>query len=409
LDVIALWTGHRASTFRLAYRLTVEGFAELLRVAVRTVANWDARPDMIPTPALQGALDKALEQAPAQVRARLSLLLAGSAQDQSGGDGAAAAGWGRDVGAMQAFRMADLRVGGGHLYPAVVGYLRDEVAHRLVAPDPVLAGRATFTAAAALTEMAGWMAHDAGRDDLAHLHFARALDLVEVGGDRRVRAHVLGSMSHLQERLRRPGDAIRSARAGRDALAGGPRNPALEARLYAMEARAQAALREASECVRMLHSAEKGLAAPQDEVPSEWVAAFDEGSLASEAARCMRQIGDVSETQRQAARIVALRPRGRSRSRALGQLMLAETLAAQGQFECACGVATEVLDATQALSSHIVVQQLRDLAHALAPVGSAGGVKEFLSRLETDLRQRVWLVDWSVSDGHEPDSTGVPA
>jgi hypothetical protein len=73
---------------------------------------------------------------------------------------------------MQAFRDADRQVGGGYVYGAVVRYLEREIA-------PQLFGGASdvFSAAAALTEMAGWVAHDAGDDTLAGGHFQRAAAL----------------------------------------------------------------------------------------------------------------------------------------------------------------------------------------------------------------------------------------
>ena len=67
-----------------------------------------------------------------------------------------------DAAAMHAFRAADLQVGGGHLYATVVSYLQTALAPRLF--GTVAAGPKVFTAASTLTEMAGWMAHDAGRD-----------------------------------------------------------------------------------------------------------------------------------------------------------------------------------------------------------------------------------------------------
>jgi transcriptional regulator with XRE-family HTH domain len=402
LDVIALWTGHRASRFRLAYRMTVEGFAEKLGVGVRTVANWEARPDMVPTLTLQEALDTALQGAPPPVRARLALLLADGSGDETAVDGADS-----DMGAMQAFRMADLRVGGGHLYPAVAEYLRGQVSPRLVAVDEA-GGRGVFTAAAAITEMAGWMAHDAGRDERARRHFARALDLVAVARDARVKAHILGSMSHLEERLRNPDEAIRLARAGRDALVGTACNPGLNARLCAIEARAQAALRNPGECIALLTRAEHSLGGPAEEAPSTWVAGFDEGALASEAARCMQLLGDLDEARRQAERVIQLRPASRARSRAFGRLMLAGTLAAQGEHEGACAVAGEVVDATQTLSSHVVVQQLRDLASVLAPHRSSAVIGDFLARLEVDLQHRAWLFERLAADD-DLAIRGVPA
>jgi hypothetical protein len=411
VDVIALWTGYRASTFRVAYRLTVEGFAEKLGAAVRTVAKWEAQPEIIPTPALQAALDTTLEQAAPAVRSRLSLLLAECEPGQNQPRGSSLGDdIGRAVGAMQAFRMADVRVGGGHLYPAITSYLRDQVAPQLVDVDEGPAGNGIFVAAAAITEMAGWMAHDAGNDGLARGHFTRSLQLVRAGGDRRVQAHILASMSHLEEHLRRPGVAIRLARAGLDALAEGPRSPDLEARLYAVEARARAALHDGNECVRLLGAAEKAIHGPQDEEPSGWVSGFDEGALANETARCMRHLGDLGEVRRQTTIIVALRPASRPRSRAFGLLMLAAALAGDGQHEEACVVASEVLDVPPALGSHIVVQQLCDLASLLEPHRSAGHVSGFLTRLDSDIRQRLWLFRQIGNDGQGlPLPAGVSA
>ncbi len=87
-----------------------------------------------------------------------------------------------DVSAMRSFRVADRQIGGGHLYATVVAYLHDEVGPRLFGSGDGGDSRRLFTAAAALTQMAGWMAHDAGRHASAGQHFERALDLVQVGG-----------------------------------------------------------------------------------------------------------------------------------------------------------------------------------------------------------------------------------
>jgi transcriptional regulator with XRE-family HTH domain len=82
-----------------------------------------------------------------------------------------------DLTAMQAFRAADRQVGGGHLYATVVAYLHEWVAPRLFGGNTTEDGMLVLCAAAALTEMAGWMAHDAGLDDRAERHFDRALSL----------------------------------------------------------------------------------------------------------------------------------------------------------------------------------------------------------------------------------------
>jgi len=305
-----------------------------------------------------------------------------------------------DAAAMRAFRSADLQVGGGHLYESVIKYLQSSVAPRLFGSDDGADNRAVFTAAAALTEMAGWMAHDAGRDEIARQHFGRSLALAGVGGDHQLSAHVLGSMSHLASHLDQPDEAIQLARQGQAVLCGGSPNPSLQARLLALEARGVAGQRntDSAGCVQLLKHAERTLETPPAGPVSPWVSHFDEGSLASETARCMRQLGDLDEARRQAERIVMLRPSDRTRSRAFGQLALVAVLVAQGKLDEVCGIASEVLAATQALGSFLVVSQLVDLQRQLQPYRSSAAVDSFLDRLEQALQERLGLYEWLARD-----------
>ena len=75
VNVIGTWTGREADILRQALRMTNEAFAVHLGVAVRTVANWRNRPDIVPQPAMQETLDSALERAPDRVKAQFTLLL----------------------------------------------------------------------------------------------------------------------------------------------------------------------------------------------------------------------------------------------------------------------------------------------------------------------------------------------
>jgi hypothetical protein len=226
-----------------------------------------------------------------------SLGFAGAADD-----GLAPGGVTADAAAMEGFRQADLRAGGSHMYGTVRDYLCTEVAPRLVTPG----GREIFTAAGALTEMTGWMSHDAGRDQAAREHFARALDLARTGGDRQVIAHILASAGHIADHLGDPDEAIRSAQAGLGALL--PGNPSLRSYLLAVQARGFAGLREHAEAIRCLSLAETALQGARAEPASPWINAFDEASLASEAARCMRALGDLGEARRQAERFLRCVP-----------------------------------------------------------------------------------------------------
>jgi tetratricopeptide (TPR) repeat protein len=319
--------------------------------------------------------------------------------------GAASSSAGSDVAAMQAFRAADCQVGGGHLYATVVSYLHTVVAPRLFG-SLASTGQPVFTAAAALTEMAGWMAHDAGRDAAAQQHFQRALDLASAGNDKQLGVHVLASMSHLALHRAEPGAAIRLARRGHEALADAPPNPALSARLLTLEARGLGALPQPDPalCGKALLKAEQMLDTESAEPSSPWISRFDEGSLASEAARCLRQLGQFDAAAEQARRIIKVRPYSNTRSRAFGQLLLASVLVVRGEPEEACGIARQVLDATQSLGSYLVLQQLRDLGQVLEQYRAERSIAEFLTVLDETLRGGLWLYSWLSAEGQKGEA-----
>ena len=303
---------------------------------------------------------------------------------------------------MRTFRAADLQAGGGHLYASVIRYLQADMAPRLFGSDIGADNRAVFTAAAALTEMAGWMAHDSGRDTAARRHFGRALALVQVGGDAQLNAHVLGSMSHLASHLGQPDEAIGFARQGRTVLLSGPRNPGLEARLLALEARGVAANDKSSpaECAQLLLRAESTLENPPYEPASPWVSHFDAGSLASETVRCMRRLGDLAQARSQAERVISLRPSHRTRSRAFGQLALASVLIAQDQPDEACDVVADALGATNSLGSYLVITQLVQVHEQLQPYRGNATVDGFLDFLQDTVRDRLPFYQLLAKDQH---------
>src|SRR4051794_12440659 len=87
MDVVDLWTGRRASALRASLRMSNEAFANRLGAGVRTVANWEANPDMVLSPGMQEVLDAALKDADESVQRRFGMLLAaqeGAAQPKPG-------------------------------------------------------------------------------------------------------------------------------------------------------------------------------------------------------------------------------------------------------------------------------------------------------------------------------------
>ena len=186
---------------------------------------------------------------------------------------------------MQAFREADRQVGGGYMYGAVVHYLEKEVGPLLFKGS---ADR--FCAAAALTEMAGWMAHDGGDDARAHQHFDRALRFASATNDVELAAHVHASLSHLLQQLDRPRDGLRLAQAGRSDPPA-PRSPPGAQRPSVRDGGTRA--RHAASPRRLRTRAHDRRARARPRPPRRalpWVSPFDHASLAAEASVCMQQL-----------------------------------------------------------------------------------------------------------------------
>ncbi|MEU7322576.1 hypothetical protein ABZ682_18750 [Streptomyces griseoviridis] len=295
--------------------------------------------------------------------------------------------------AMESFRLADRQLGGGHVYGSVVHYLNTAVAPALFsATNNEEDSETIFGAAVVLTEMAAWMAHDAGRDDLASGHFDRAHRLSQSLTAVTAGANVLAGMSHLALQRDQVDTAAGLARRGLERLAGGPRVPALTARLYTMEARALARLSAESEAQRALEMAREALALGRTAPMSRWVAPFDEAALASEAASVFLDLGALKAAAQEAEHALALRDASRVRSRAFGHVTLARVLIAQGEPDAACAVGTELLNASQSLTSLRLSRQLDALEADFVPYREVPEVRELLSRMTATAQHRRLLL-----------------
>lgn len=309
---------------------------------------------------------------------------------------------GDDLAAMDHFRSADRQTGGGRLYGAVVRHLSDRVALRLVSTD---SGPQVFAAAAALTEMAGWMAHDSGQDTRAGRHFARALPLARTSGDLPLAAHVAASSSHLALQSGDPAAAVQWARTGLDLAAQGPRIPALTARLHTMQARALAAASQHTPAARALEAARRDLEGAPD-AAHPWLSPFDAAALASESALILRDLERLDEALTQAEQAVALRAQaGRARSLALSQITVVDIQVRRGELDAAVHTAHVLLTTSPTMASVRVVQQLDELRRLLEHHKRYPPVREYLVRFDEARRARMLLL----ADLIAPQSGGIPA
>lgn len=260
-------------------------------------------------------------------------------------------------------QVADRQLGGGHLYPSVVGYLRRQIGPQLAVAVAEHDGADLFAAAASFSEIAGWMSHDGGDDRRAERHFTHALRLARAADRKGVVANVQGSMSHLCVHLNRYGEAVQLAD---DAIAHAGDRRHLVARLHAMRARGFAALGDARDSRAALADAERTLARA-DPRSEEWISPFDAATLASETAWCLHRLGDLDAAERSAHAAIDLRSGDRVRSRSFAQLALAEVLLAADRVDEAAGIAEQICSTAATLTSARVRAQLVDLAGALSP------------------------------------------
>ena len=279
--------------------------------------------------------------------------------------------------AVRAFRLADRQSGGGHLYAMVMRFLSHRVGPALVSE----AGTpATFVAAAGLTEMAGWMAHDAGRDDVAAGHFHRAVNLARAGEADALVAQVWASRAHLSL-CRGDSNAARTAAEQAWRHLDGSEDTALRGRVLAMLTRAHAAHGDTTASRAALRQAEHLLSVPPSVPRSEWTSPFDLGSLTGEAARSMCNAGDFTAASEFARQALQLRSPERVRARALAHLTLTRALLGQGRVgEAAAATGKAQADAA-VVDSAVVRSQLRGVATQLAAHRAAPEVATVLDKV----------------------------
>ncbi|WP_197084712.1 helix-turn-helix transcriptional regulator [Saccharothrix sp. ST-888] len=295
---------------------------------------------------------------------------------------------GDDLAAVGAFRHADRQTGGSRLYGAVVRHLSDQIAPRLV---DIASGSQVFAVAAALTEMAGWMAHDSAMDDRAERHFSRALALARTSGDLPLAANIAASSSHLALQTGDPTQAAHWSGIGVNLARSGPHVPSLMARLHTMQGRALAAAGQRTSAERALERAQTALIAGAGDA-HPWLSPFDHATLASESALAFADLGRFEDALGHAERAVSLREESRTRSLAFSRITLAGIHVHRGDLDAAVQVGHELLATSPALGSVRVVHQLDDLRRLLGRHRDYQPVREYLARFDEARRARMVLL-----------------
>jgi hypothetical protein len=282
--------------------------------------------------------------------------------------------------ATEAFRTLDHRFGGGHVRVLAVRYLDGVVAELLHGTYSEKTGRALFSAAAALTELAGYLAVDTGRLGLAQRYYIQALRLSQAAGDRAHGGHVLAAMSDLAGQLGAPRETVQLARAA-DEGSKDQSTPLARASYYAAEARGHAAqhdlkatetaLGRAADELERASSASTGNGAPG------WISYFDHCYLADAAAHCYRDLEQPRQATAQALDALAGMGPEKVRRRVMDMFVLASARVLAGDIEAGCAAATDAVRMSSRVRSARGIESLRDFERRIEPHSAVAAVREF--------------------------------
>ncbi|MGW1990712.1 tetratricopeptide repeat protein [Embleya sp. NPDC001921] len=241
---------------------------------------------------------------------------------------------------------ADERHGGGHGLTTVMAYLADTAAPLLSGRFPSeVVRRDAFGAVAELAYLAGWKFHDLGSEGAAQRYYLTAYQLAHEADPLghsawmlRVLAHQALHLEHADYCLELTDEALRRA-SGR--VGGG-----MEAVLWVTRARACAASGRPTEAARALLHAADAVARTDEPTPSYATATGPaSGTVASQTARTLRDLGDHRNTERHYRAALSERdPEAFRRIHALTFVDLGVSLASQVRADEAVATWGEAMD-----------------------------------------------------------------
>ncbi|GII96368.1 helix-turn-helix domain-containing protein [Sinosporangium siamense] len=266
----------------------------------------------------------------------------------------------RVLDAHQAFTQMDHRFGAGLVRPAVTEFMSTTLTPLLRGAYTEEVGSRLLSAAAQMTELAGWMAFDLGRQGQAQQHYGQALRLAKAAEDDLIGARILASLAHQAADLHQSRWAVRLASAAVEAGQRAQASPRVLAMLLIKHARALSVRladtdtqdpHTARQITRILHSADDAFGKGLDDRDPKWIAYFDEAELAGNAGSCWRKIGDFSRATSQAERAMRSFGNPYSRSVQLTRLSAADSYLGMGDLDQAVDTARQAISGLKELTS----------------------------------------------------------
>jgi len=248
------------------------------------------------------------------------------------------------------FDRLDSTYGGAHARNALVHYLRSDLPPLLRASGTATVRQSMFAAAGEATQLAAWMAYDAGVHGLAQRYFIQALALADAADDRLLAASILDAMSHQASFLGRYREAANMARAARL----GTKSvglPILTAHFHVMEARALARTGDAVACDRAMGTAVDHFTRHTPGDGPDWIDYFDAAELAAELGHCNRDLGRPDKAVEHATQALASASGDYARSDFFVAMVLADAHLDRGDVDEGCRVAARALTVGESIES----------------------------------------------------------
>ncbi|WP_239137822.1 hypothetical protein [Sphaerisporangium rufum] len=294
--------------------------------------------------------------------------------------------------AWRAFAEIDHRFGGGLVRAAVVDHLHSSVMPLLKGRYDERVGAALLSAAARLTQLAGWTAFDLGRHGAAQQYFGQALRLAKAADDPQTAAWVMTAMTYQAIHLGQGSWAVRLAGAATETARRAQAPPEAMALLLGREAwalslhRAGASSdRTRTQVERLLAGADQACADGTGEQDGAWMISGDPTTLASQQSRCWTLLGDHRRGVAAAERALAGLAGGSTRALQLARVNAAEAYLGLGEVDQAVEIVRSATSAAGSLSSTRLAERIHGFVRRLEPYAATVQVKEFRAYLAAAL------------------------
>jgi transcriptional regulator with XRE-family HTH domain len=273
-------------------------------------------------------------------------------------------------------RRLDDFIGGGDSYQLVRREL--EVTARLLtgAAYTETLGKRLLKAAGELSQVAGWIAVDAGQHAAAIRHHATGIHAAHAAGDPTLAANLVSLLSYLYANADNPYEAVLLAHTAATGTA--RRGPATARTLLAERvAWAHARAGELRQAERALGEADHAFEDRRPEDEPSWAYWLDRDEIDVMAGRCYTELGQPHRAEPLLRSVLGRYDERRAREVALYVSWLAQGYVQAGELEEAARQAVRALLAAASMNTARGNERVRLLRHQLQPHQSVPAVRDF--------------------------------